>query len=79
MNSNPIAESKVQDTLALCSSEVRECLEAARDGAELSFEQGLLLATAEGATLETLVAFADALSCVSLLLPLVYVNPICLR
>jgi len=61
MNSNLIAESKLCDVLALCSSEVRECLEAAREGAELSFEQGLLLATAEGATLEALVAVADAM------------------
>lgn len=61
MNSNPIAESKPCDVLASCSSEVRECLEAARDGVELSFEQGLLLATAGGATLEALVAVADAM------------------
>src|ERR1700731_4175089 len=61
MTSNPIAESKLRDVLALRSSEVRECLEAAREGAELSFEQGLLLATAEGATLEALVAVADAM------------------
>ena len=60
MNSNPIAESKLQDMLALCSSEVRECLEAASEGVELSFEQGLLLATEEGHALEALVAVADA-------------------
>jgi 7,8-didemethyl-8-hydroxy-5-deazariboflavin synthase CofH subunit len=61
MNLNPIAESKLRDALGSCSSEVRECLEAARDGAELSFEQGLLLATEGGATLEALVAIADAM------------------
>src|SRR6202051_333926 len=61
MNSTPIAESKLQVMLALCSSEVRECLEAAHDGVELSCEQALLLATAEGATLEALVAVADAM------------------
>ncbi len=41
--------------------EVRDCLEAARGGAELSFDQGLLLATAEGASLDALVAVGDAL------------------
>jgi FO synthase len=47
--------------LAACPREVLDCLEAARGGAELSFEQGILLATAEGAALDALVAFADAL------------------
>src|SRR6266478_5856528 len=47
--------------LAACPREVRDCLEAARGGAELSFDQGLLLATAEGAALDALVAVADAL------------------
>jgi 7,8-didemethyl-8-hydroxy-5-deazariboflavin synthase CofH subunit len=61
MNSNPVAESKLSESLASCSSEVRECLEAAHYGAELSFEQGLLLATAGGATLEALVAVADGM------------------
>ncbi len=46
-----------------CSAGVRECLESARGGAELSFEQGLQLATAEGAELDALVAVADALRC----------------
>jgi len=45
----------------LCSSDVRECLEASRSGTELSFEQALLLATSGGPTLEALVAVADAL------------------
>jgi 7,8-didemethyl-8-hydroxy-5-deazariboflavin synthase CofH subunit len=44
-----------------CPAGVRECLEAARNGAELSFEQGLQLATAESAALDALVAVADAL------------------
>src|ERR1700676_3550353 len=61
MNSNPNTESKLGGVLASCSSEVRECLEAARDGAELTLEQGLLLATAGGATLEALVAVADGM------------------
>src|SRR6202790_1794982 len=61
MNSNPNTESKLGGVLASCPSEVRECLEAARDGAELTLEQGLLLATAGGATLEALVAVADGM------------------
>ncbi len=44
-----------------CPAEVREILQAAACGAELTFEQGLLLATAEGSTLEALVAAADQL------------------
>src|SRR5579859_7334349 len=54
-------ESKVKSALASCSSEVRDCLEAARHGAELNFEQGRLLATAGGPTLDALVAVADEL------------------
>jgi 7,8-didemethyl-8-hydroxy-5-deazariboflavin synthase CofH subunit len=59
MNSNPMEGAKLQDALASCSNAVRECLQAARAGAELSLEQGLLLATAGGATLDALVAVAD--------------------
>jgi 7,8-didemethyl-8-hydroxy-5-deazariboflavin synthase CofH subunit len=44
-----------------CLVDVRECLEAACAGAELTFDQGLLLATAEGAALDALVAVANAL------------------
>jgi 7,8-didemethyl-8-hydroxy-5-deazariboflavin synthase CofH subunit len=44
-----------------CRAEVREILHAAASGAELTFEQALLLATAEGSKLEALVAFADQL------------------
>jgi 7,8-didemethyl-8-hydroxy-5-deazariboflavin synthase CofH subunit len=44
-----------------CAVDVREPLEAARNGEELSFEQGLRLATVQGADLEALVAAADAL------------------
>jgi FO synthase len=44
-----------------CPSEVREILHAAASGAELTFEQGLVLATAEGSALETLVVCADQL------------------
>jgi 7,8-didemethyl-8-hydroxy-5-deazariboflavin synthase CofH subunit len=46
---------------AACPRKVLDCLEAARSGSELSFEQGLLLANAEGAALHALVAVADAL------------------
>src|SRR5713226_3162983 len=53
--------SSAQAALASCPREVRDCLEAARSGAELSFEQGLLLATADGTALDALVAVADAL------------------
>jgi FO synthase len=44
-----------------CPAEVREILDAAASGAELTFEQGLLLATAEGPALQALVAVADQL------------------
>ena len=44
-----------------CLAEVREILHAAAGGAELTFEQARLLATAEGSSLEALVAMADRL------------------
>jgi 7,8-didemethyl-8-hydroxy-5-deazariboflavin synthase CofH subunit len=44
-----------------CPAEVHEILHAAMRGEELSFEQGLVLATAEGSALEALVAVADQL------------------
>jgi 7,8-didemethyl-8-hydroxy-5-deazariboflavin synthase CofH subunit len=44
-----------------CSAEIQECLETVLGGGELSFEQGMKLATAEGAALEALVAAADRL------------------
>jgi FO synthase len=47
--------------LAACPPDVREDLVAACEGAELSFEQGLRLATAEGPALDALIAVADAL------------------
>jgi 7,8-didemethyl-8-hydroxy-5-deazariboflavin synthase CofH subunit len=47
--------------LAASPREVRDCLDAARSGSELSFEQALLLANAEGAALDALVAVADLL------------------
>jgi 7,8-didemethyl-8-hydroxy-5-deazariboflavin synthase CofH subunit len=44
-----------------CPAEVREILHAATSGADLTFEQGLLLATAKDPALEALVAVADEL------------------
>jgi 7,8-didemethyl-8-hydroxy-5-deazariboflavin synthase CofH subunit len=56
-----LQEMKLEDSLSQCSAEVRECLEASRAGHELSFEQGLLLANANGHDLAALVSFADTL------------------
>src|SRR5260370_932299 len=47
--------------IGLTAAEVREILDAVASGAELTFEQGLLLATAEGPALDALVAVADQL------------------
>ena len=47
--------------LAQCAASVRDPLESVLQGQELSFEQGLRLATAEGTDLEALVAVADYL------------------
>lgn len=47
--------------LQACPAEVREILQAAASGEELTFEQGLILATAEGSALEGLVSVADQL------------------
>jgi len=44
-----------------CPAEVREILHAVNSGAELTFEQGLLLATAKDPALEALVAVANQL------------------
>jgi 7,8-didemethyl-8-hydroxy-5-deazariboflavin synthase CofH subunit len=55
MNGNALTLKEV------CPSEFREILHAAACGAELTFEQGLLLATAEDSALEALVAVADKL------------------
>jgi FO synthase len=51
----------VNSALDACPVGVRDSLEAASAGAELTFDQGLLLATAEGAALDALVAVADFL------------------
>jgi FO synthase len=44
-----------------CPPDVREILQSAMSGAELTFEQGLLLATADGSALQALIAVADHL------------------
>jgi FO synthase len=44
-----------------CPTEFREILHTAAGGAELTFEQALVLATAEGPSLEVLIAVADQL------------------
>src|SRR6266851_855615 len=56
-----VSNEVVSAALEACPAESRECLQAAIGGAELTFEQGLQLATAEGAALEALLAVADVL------------------
>ena len=51
----------VAAALEACPAESRDILQDAMGGAELTFEQGLQLATAEGAALEALLAVADQL------------------
>jgi 7,8-didemethyl-8-hydroxy-5-deazariboflavin synthase CofH subunit len=50
-----------QSALAICAPQVREALERAYAGEELGFEAALLLANAEGADLQALMAVADRL------------------
>jgi 7,8-didemethyl-8-hydroxy-5-deazariboflavin synthase CofH subunit len=52
---------RVRAAMAASPADVRESLEAVGGGAELSFEQGMLLATTDGAGLGALLAAADAL------------------
>jgi FO synthase len=47
--------------MAACPPEVRDCLHSVIGGGELTFEQALLLATAEGSAREALVSVADQL------------------
>jgi FO synthase len=60
MSAHPKNED-VSAGLELCPSETREYLDAAMAGQELTFEQGMHLATSEGAVLNALVAVADQL------------------
>src|SRR5260370_40980418 len=48
-------------TLHACPADVLDYLHKARDSGELTFEEGLRLATAEGPALDALVAVADHL------------------
>ena len=52
---------RVQASLQACPQDLRECLQSAMAGANLSFVQGLQLATADGTALDALVAVADHL------------------
>ena len=52
---------EASEAWANCPVDLRELLLAAREGEELSFEQGLRLANASGPALDALVAAADAL------------------
>jgi len=49
------------NALESCPQAVREILHAAASGSELTFDQGLALATVEGSALEALIAVADHL------------------
>jgi len=57
----PTMNGSASTAVETCSAEIREILHAAACGTELTFEQGLVLATAEGSSLEALVAVADRL------------------
>src|SRR6267143_1758010 len=57
----PTTNATALTPVGACPAEVREILHAAAGGAELTFEEALLLATAEGSSLEALVAVADRL------------------
>jgi FO synthase len=58
MRANP-EDLKLPVPSSSCSSELLQCLEASRAGHELTFDQGLLLANAQGDDLQALVTFAD--------------------
>jgi hypothetical protein len=60
MRANP-EDLKLPASSSSCSPAVLDCLEASRAGHELTFDQGLLLANAQGADLQALVSLADAL------------------
>jgi FO synthase len=51
----------LEDLLSNCPPGVRQALDAVLQGEELSFEQGLLLAVAEGTALRALISVADHL------------------
>ena len=57
----PTMNQPASQAVETCPPEVREIFHAAMSGADLTFEQGLLLATAGGSSLDALVAVADNL------------------
>jgi FO synthase len=57
----PVRGAQAGPVLDSCPAEIRECLDAVRAGNELTFEQGLQLATVEGDALLALIAVADGL------------------
>ncbi len=57
----PTMNGTASTAVEACPAEVREILHAVTSGAELTFEQGLVLSTAEGSALEALVGVADQL------------------
>src|SRR5258707_5786461 len=57
----PTMNGSASTAVETCRAEIREILQAAACGTELTFEQGLLLATAQGSAVEALVAVADEL------------------
>jgi 7,8-didemethyl-8-hydroxy-5-deazariboflavin synthase CofH subunit len=57
----PAINGNVIPAAEACPAEICEILHAAASGEELTFEQALILATAEGSALEALVVFADQL------------------
>jgi len=61
MKNESVRQEMLDKALSLCAPAVRDPLEAVLRGHELSFEQGLQLATAESSDLQALVAVADHL------------------
>ena len=61
MKSGPASRETLEKTLSRCALDAREPLEAVLRGEELSFEQGLSLATVQGPGLDALVGVADHL------------------
>src|SRR5712675_3128383 len=57
----PTMNGSASTAVETCPAEIREILQAAACGTELTFEQGLLLATAQGSAVEALISFADTL------------------
>jgi FO synthase len=55
----------MESLLSACPASTRSCLESALSGNELSFEEGLELATAEGPAVAALLAVADRLRRIS--------------